>query len=228
MPDVRFIPRHDPERAVWLKNFAAELPQYAPQLHLGDGDVEQLAADAAVFDHLCRTRAAFETYTKALTARRDALRDGGKLGDFPQPPQLEPPPPGALAGIFKRAGQLAQRVKVSSGYASHIGAALGLIAPKKHPLDLAAVQPKIEVIASPGLQPLLKWKKGRLPGVQIWADYGDGSFVLIDMSTRSTYADKHPLPPRGTAVVWRYKAIYFKDDKMVGQWSNTVSATVTG
>ena len=227
MPDVRFIPRHDPQRAQWLNQFAAELPKYAAQLKMSDADVAQLATDAAVFDHLCRTRAAFEDYTKALTFWRNAARDGGTLGNFPQPPQLQPPPPGATAGIFKRAGQIAKRVKTSPGYAPPIGSALGLIAPKKH-LDLATVQPEIEVTAQPGMQPHIKWKRGRLGGVHLHADRGDGNFAYLTTSVLSSFTDTHPLPPHDTAAVWKYKAIYFKGDAEVGQWSSTVSATVTG
>ena len=228
MPDVRFIPQDDPQRAVWLNRFAAGLPKYAAQLNTSAADVAQLTAEAAVFVHLCRTRAAFTGYAKALTSWRNAVRDGGKIGAFPQPPTLEPPPPGAVAGIFKRAGQIAQRVKLSPGYSPPIGADLGLIAPKKHPVDLATVQPDIEVIARPGAQPFIKWKKGRMPGVQIYVDRGDGNFGHLTTDVTPGFTDPFPLPPRGTAAVWRYKAIYFKGDAQVGLWSKIVEATVTG
>jgi hypothetical protein len=227
MPDVRFIPRHDPERAEWLKKFAANLPKYAAQLNVTAEAMAQLATDAAVFDHLCRTRAAFDTYTKALTAWRNALRDGGQLSDFPQPPQLEPPPPGAVAGIFPRASQLARYVKLTTRNQPHIATNLGLIAPKRN-LDLATVKPEIRVIATPGMQPFIKWKKGRLDGVHIHVDRGDGNFVWLTSDITPGFTDPSPLPPPGTAVVWRYKAIYFKGDAPVGQWSNIVSVTVTG
>ena len=137
-------------------------------------------------------------------------------------------PQGLVAAFLKRTGKLAHYVKVMPGYAPHMGAAMGLIAPHRHPPDLAAVQPELAATASPGVQPLLKWKRGRLPSVQIFADHGDGKFVLMTLHLGSRYTDRTPLPPPGIAVVWRYKAIYYKDDAQIGQWSKTVSVTVTG
>ena len=109
-----------------------------------------------------------------------------------------------------------------------MGAEMGIIAPHRHPLDLATVQPELAATASPGVQPLLKWKRGRLPSVQIFADHGDGKFAFLTSSVLSRFTDHSPLPPRGTAAVWNYKAIYYKDDAQIGQWSKTVSVTVTG
>lgn len=192
--------------------------------------VAQLVADEAVFAHICRTRTMVVAYAQALTAWRNAARDGTQLGDFPKAPQIDPPPPGAVAGIFTRAGKLAHRIKVLPGYTSTIGAQLGLIAPAKHPVDLSAAKPELEVTASPGQPPVIRWRKGRMGMLAIHVSREGAPFVLLQMCSRNFWTDTSPLPPAGMAQVWRYKAIFVDsgNQQLLGQWSNEVSVAVSG
>jgi hypothetical protein len=42
------------------------------------------------------------------------------------------------------------------------------------------------------------------------------------------HIDKTPLPPTGTVLLWRYRAIYRLRDEQVGNWSQVLKASVKG
>lgn len=228
MPDMRFIPRDDGLRLLWLRNFVSKLPGYAAALNVRPEEVAQAQTDLAVYEHVSRARALVDAHAQALTSWRNAARSGTALSDFPQPPDYGPPPPGAQPGIFTRTGKLAHRCKAQTGYTPVMGADLGIIAPGKGPVNLATVRPELSVSVSPGLPPVLRWRKNRMRMIEIQRSRNNGPFERVDIASRTTWTDKERLP-QGRSEVWTYRAIYVVDDgKPVGQWSPTVTAAVSG
>ena len=65
-----------------------------------------------------------------------------------------------------------------------------------------------------------------MPGIEIFVDRGNG-FEFLAFDTTPNYVDEYAIEPGQTAV-WKYKAVYIKDSKLVGQFSEVVQITVTG
>lgn len=231
MPNVRFIPRDDEAKLTWLRNFAATARSEMDRIGMEAGRdlLEQVEIDVKVYEHVSMVRGNIENYGKALTAWRNAARSGSKLTDFPPAPVIPPAPPGAKPGIFPRAARLAQMIKYARGYTVSTGTVLGIIAPKPPPVDEVQARPALRVVAHPGTQPVLKWPKGRMGETEIQVKRGDGDFTRLVITSLNHTIDRAPLPPRGTAAVWTYKAIYVGDDmKRIGQWSAEISVPVAG
>ncbi len=73
------------------------------------------------------------------------------------------------------------------------------------------------------------WTKGKASAIEIWVDRNDGNgFVFLVIHTEPNTPDPAPLPPPGTSVVWKYKAIYRYHDEQVGEWSDVLSVVVGG
>lgn len=71
----------------------------------------------------------------------------------------------------------------------------------------------------------LEWTKGKMSGVNIYVNKGDGrGFVLLYGSTKSKYRDMSPLPT--VLTTWIYQIIYRQGDDEVGEYSDPVSAVV--
>ena len=64
-----------------------------------------------------------------------------------------------------------------------------------------------------------------MDALEIWVQRDDNNdFVKLDVDTKPNYTDNTELPTK--AALWKYKAIYRMDDKIVGHWSDIVSITV--
>ena len=52
--------------------------------------------------------------------------------------------------------------------------------------------------------------------------------ALFSSSSTPSRTPPTPLPPPGTSVLWKYKAIYRFHDEQVGEWSDVLSVVVGG
>jgi len=68
---------------------------------------------------------------------------------------------------------------------------------------------------------------GKADALEIHVDRGDGKgFAFLAIDTVPGYIDTAPIP--ATPAVWKYKAIYRKNDERIGQWSAVVSVGLGG
>lgn len=228
MAKIYYLPTDDIGKLRWLSNFSSKIGIYASTLGVTTQEVNGMLADYAFFWYVCDAKNQYSHFVQNLTAYKNAARSGDTLGAVPVAPTLGAAPPLVSADIFGRATALAARIKKHPGYTEAIGRDLNIIGPDAMPSDLSAVQPTLKIRLQAG-HPVIGWKKRGMSGIEIHVDRGDGKgFVFLAVDTVPDYMDIAPLPSAGTAVVWKYRAIYRQADERVGQWSDEASVTVVG
>jgi hypothetical protein len=129
--------------------------------------------------------------------------------------------------VLGRARKLVRWIKTHPNYSPGIGEALRIVGAETTGLSKDA-QPKLKVRLNAGL-PIIVWRKGKASALKIYVDRGDGNgFSHLATDTISPYPDVHPLPPLGSAALWKYKAVYLVGDELAGQWSNVLEVVVSG
>lgn len=225
---MSFIVLSDAGFGIQLENFNAKLPNYATVLGVSTTELSVLKTDTDYYLEVLVAQSKFQTYAEAVTKYKDLLCYGNGtevLGSFPTVPTIPSAPP-AGANVQERFSKLAQRIKGSPNYSKSIGEDLGIEA-KEEPFDPQAGKPEIKTAFSSGGHPVLKWKKGKYQGVEVWKNTGTG-WQKLDIDTSPDYTDKTALPAAGQTAVWQYKMIYLYKDAQAGNWSDEATVTVSG
>ena len=233
-----YLPEPDDARAIWLTHFAQALLNFLGQCTITGQDQENTQKDADFWAFLVGLQAEVQRTAEGVTAYKNQMRDGlprgvtGTSTALPDLPAYSPAPnlpPAAVAyGIFQRARDLAARIKRAPDYVDSIGQALGIESPDtpaKRPEDML---PTVALRGSNAGHPVLRVGRDGAPQVEVLADRGDGHWVLLTITTRAELTDPAPLPPAGTAQVWRYQAICHDGSGRIGQMSEVLSVTVRG
>jgi hypothetical protein len=121
---------------------------------------------------------------------------------------------------------MVNRIKAHQGYTTAIGQNLGIEISASQKIDLDNSQPTLKSVMRGGVVNLL-WKKGKLDGILIEKDSGDG-FVTLDKDFHPDFIDNSVMPAQGQSAIWKYRAIYLMNDEKVGMWSDTITVTVSG
>jgi len=229
MPTNYFLPSDDSGKADLLDHLAASLPKYTKLFGLTSDMLAQRQTDALAFRHALHTADEAQAYAQHRTAYKNLLRDGGDgSSNWPLPLTFSQADPSAVTlGIIPRLTGFVTWLKTQPGYTEAIGQDLWLVGAKQV-LDPSTWKPAL-IIQPQGGHPVIGWTKGKASGVEILVDRGDGQgFVLLTISITPPTTDNSPLPAPGTSAVWKYKAIYHRGDKQVGDWSDVVSIAVGG
>ncbi|MDO7877156.1 hypothetical protein Q5H93_20590 [Hymenobacter sp. ASUV-10] len=227
-----YLPNGDEERKTWLDNFAAKLPLYSSKYGITPETMKDVQLGqlwwAAILDYQSQFTHFGNTITAFKTALRNGLDAGATLSALTVPtptlPAEQPQP-----GIFALVSNIATTIKNNPKYSVADGNDLGIEGtplPKPNPSSLV---PDLSVVRGSGGHPELKWHKYNMPLLDICVDRTDGQgWQKLDTSDQTRYTDTHALPAAGTAVVWRYKAIYKQKGAQVGQWCEPVLVAVMG
>ncbi len=219
-------------KATQFEKFTLHIPTYAEllgfpgtggQLHL---DLQQQARDSAYYRWLTDQVAAARDYARAITAWRDAIRDGALPATpaVPAPP-ANTPPAVVPTGILARFAAVVRTCKGSRNYTPAIGEILGIETSGGTTIDLQNAQPDLTGTRVMGEQVYVPWTKGPFDALYVEVDRGDGKgFVFLAIDTRPDYVDTMPFPSGG--ATWKYRAIYLLADEKVGQWSPPVTVRV--
>jgi len=223
-----YLPRSDKKKAMWLSNFAVRLPYYAATLDITPSTLTSVQNDAKMFEYAIKLVDSFSKIKKERTSFKNRLRDG-PVSHTPLavPKVISPAPQTSVPpGIFKRVTALVRKIKVSDNYTTAIGKHLDIIGPETY-LDMKKIKPKLKVRFTAG-RVIIKYKKGKSDGVDIYVDRGDGKgFNFLATDNEPDFIDPSELPDGVNSAVWKYKARYRIDDKLVGKYSNIVEVTVS-
>ena len=220
-----YLSYNDAERAAFLEGLARELPALAARLRISLAELDSVRADARAYAWTLSRLNATRNHAQAWTAYKNSLSTGsGAASAFPEPPPPGEPPPPVPPGIFKRVRNLMARIKNSPGYDESIGRRLGIIGPERV-LDPSTLRPQLKVRLVNGGQPEICWKKQRLGAIRLEVDRGQG-WTYLTVDARPNTPDPFPLPP--TPALWKYRALYLKNDQPIGQWSDVVTVNVGG
>ncbi len=225
-----YLPSNDEERATWLHNFAAKLPNLASKYGVTPEEVMDMQSSALYFDALIKYKNQSSAYQNAITDHRNAVRDGLNNGATLQalmPPMMMLPPPIA-PGVFKRAKSIVNRIKANVSYLETEGSDLGIIGAEMSAIDTNNIKPVFFLRLVAGGHPEIVWTRQGMGALEIQKQDSDGKWHFLAIDTVPNYTDMEPLPASGQSAVWQYRAIYRLKDERVGQWSDVVSVTVTG
>jgi len=223
------FPRTSSEKQAWLKNFANKLGKYAAKYNISTAEVNEVKASDNAYSYYLNYKIQHSEFQKKLNAYLNEIQDGitaqGTASVAPSPPTLGNAPAAIVPGIFVRVKSLTKRIKGHLGYTIADGMDLGIetASTKTAKPNLNTIKPNIVLRLIEGGQPEIIWKRNSMNALEIWVDRGNG-FEFCDIDTKPNYVDEHPLPEN--AELWKYKAIYRVDDKIVGHWSDIVSITV--
>ena len=229
MPTSSYMPKDDNGKADLLDHVAATLPKYAALLNVSAEDMASHQADAIAFRYGFNLHNSAKSFDHNCTTFKNQLRDGGTDATlWPIPPLLpEPIPPMVKSGIIPRFSQFVNWLKAQKNFSPAIGQDLRIIGPA-YIVDPSAWKPVLSILIQAG-HPTVVWAKGKASAIEIWVDRNDGNgFVFLIIHTEPNTPDPAPLPPTGTSVVWKYKAIYRYHDEQVGEWSDVLSVMVGG
>ena len=224
-----FIPNDDTSLAVLLEKFAAAGTTYGTTIGFNAADQAVFTADATAYRYTLTQQQRLRASTQQYTQWKDALRDGGDGTTAAAP--VYPAVPGTVPamvtpGVVGRLRAAARRVKASPNYSQAIGSAFGIEGEQEQTPETVALQPVLTTAINGG-RVIVGWTRGSADGIELYVDRGDGKgFTFLAIDTVPDYIDTQALP--ATPAVWKYKAMYRKDDQTVGQWSAPVAIGVSG
>jgi hypothetical protein len=225
-----FLPTTDSGRELWLKNFAAKLSQYAAKYGISAAEVADVQLSSLNLTYYLNVKTQIQEYYHRCTQFKTELQfgivPGTPLITVPVPPTFAAAPAPVASGIFDRIGTYTQRIKKHMSYLESDGNDLGIESPETAAVDINTVKPVISVRLIDAGRPEIVWKKAGMSAIEIFVDRGNG-FQFLAFDTTPNYIDDFPIEA-GHAEVWKYKAVYIRDSKMVGQFSDEVKITVTG
>ena len=230
MPNSSSIPTDDANKSILLQQLSTQLPNYATLLDLTSNEITKIAVASAWFDYLLNIQEVAQNYSHAMFSLKRILRDGPANTDIAMPSALTlptPPTSTPFSDIFGFVGPLITRIKKHSNYTEAIGKTLGIVPAVAPAINTSTLQP-ILTINIQGDHPIISWKSNGTSALEIEADHGTGVFSLLTIRMSSGYKDNTPLPPAGTAVIWRYRAIHHIHDERVGHWSQVFEISVKG
>lgn len=224
-----YLPRAEDEKVTWLNNFAAKLNTYASKYNITPEELMNTQQSAVFYEAMNNFLHQYDNFLSGAYKYRNTLRDGEKNDTTLQPlaiPMINLPAPVA-PGIFVRVKAIVNRIKSSINYSIADGNDLG-IEGKETTVETTTAKPQIKIRLGDGGHPEILWTKQGFDGIEIHKqiDDGDMKFLAIDMQPH--YVDMSELPLMGKSAVWKYRIIYLRKDKRVGQWSDVVYITVAG
>jgi hypothetical protein len=221
------IQREDEAFILQLMNFNSKVSTYAVLLGLAPDKLTALDADQELLIYVFENMLQYRAFAESNTAYKKLLRYGnGNQVLGPVPPVVGVAPTPTAANVQKRFAEIIQDCVRSPNFTTAIGEDLQILAPTT-PFNPAEGKPVFTIAFSSGGYPVIKWKKGKYEGVEIWKKI-NGTFVRIDKDYKPDFTDKSDLPPLGQSAAWTYKLIYMYNEEQAGQWSDEVSVTVYG
>ena len=229
-----YVPREDPVFAALLLHVAATLPTFFNRLGIGPttSQVMAQAADALAFDYSVRCQRILIAGGKEATAAKNRLRDGD-----PERPALAvntnfPSAPGAVPtavtpGVEARFRLFVAWLKGLAGFGDDIAEALKIVGAQLAMPDVTLAKPLLPLRVAGGHVHIdWTWRGYRraVDGLEIQVDRGTGTFTLLTIDMRPGFEDPEPIP--ANSAVWKYKAIFRKNDQRVGVWSDVAAIPV--
>ncbi len=233
MPHKKNRPNSEVALPDWFERLSAGIGKYGASLGVSAQEITDAQANCAFGAAVLRVQLALGEYTQGMTRFKNAaLYATDQCTAWPTGFTL----PANLAavshaGVIPLLSLLIGRMKKHSAYTKQIGEEMGIEGADQtaDPSAIAAKKPVLNVVITSAGHPLIKWPKGEMEGIEIWADRGDGKgYGFAYHSSHPDTLDTYPLPAPGTSAVWKYKAIYRLYDQQTGQWSDEVKISVMG
>ncbi len=230
------MPRTESLQLDLINNFADKIGSYATKYAISAGDLDKIARGRQTANWAVQMYPLLATTTTSATQWKLAVLEGPipstpaffTLPTLPAVPQAAGLPIVPDFDVLGLIAHLAKNMKDATNYDLNDGLDLGIEGPEIPAPDPAS-KPVLQGRSGTGGAPEILWKKKEFEGIKLQIDRADGKgWVLLAVDMKPNFTDDlSPLPPAGTSVQWRYRAIYLLNDAEFGQWSEPVTVTVS-
>ena len=222
-----YIPKANAALVVWFSNFAAKFAQDAETLGFTPADVDSVNNDYTMLVYMVNSVEAYKTASAERSAFLRVMYEspaGGAAPALPKAPNNPPPAVIVSPGILARTRLLVNRIKLSPAYSESTGRDFQVIGgggPAPDPNARPSLTGRVN-----GGRVELRFVKGVYDGVTVQTQAVDSQeWVYLDKVTVAPCVDARPATP--ATAIRRYRAMYFKRNADIGQWSETVSVTLS-
>jgi len=228
MPNQRYLPTDDLNRANWLIHFSAVKEEHAATFGFNAASIQSTKNDAAVFQYSVQYVRMLRNDAQGFSAYIALLRNGPETGTTLPMPALTPiaPPPTLVDGdIFRRVARDVALIKNHKNYSLVFGQKFSIIGSVdsfdastfKTTLHLKPVNKGVEV----------KFLKRKLTGINLYSRLvGESEWRFIKLIIRKGWIDPTPLRQPGVPERRQYKANGVMNNKEVGIDSKIVEIAV--
>ena len=233
-----FWPREAEGRRDWLAHWNVTItPALITKYALASADMVYLQDAQRVLAYVLDLIAVANTWAQSLTEKKDGMFSLPPTTTLtlPSDPALPAPPTGGggatlniVCGLDVTVARIAAQMKRSPVYDMADGELLGIEGPAVPPPDAATTKPILTAKIVTGGAPELGVKLSPFRSWELWADFGTGTFAMVQAGLRSKLLCNHALPAAGQSAVWKFKAIYRDGNDPFGQFSDVLPVTVSG
>ena len=204
---------------------------------LASADITYLQNAELVLNYLIELKTVADTWAQSITDKKDGMLSlpQGTTLVLPSDPVLPAPPVGdggatinIACGLDAIVARIAAQIKRSPTYDTADGEMLGIEGSEVPPPDPATTKPTLTAKIVTDGAPELRVKLSPFSSWELWADFGTGTFAMVQVALHSKVLCNHALPAAGQSAVWKFKAIYREGNSHFGQFSDVVQVTVSG
>ena len=229
---IDWLPYGVNERAVALRVIANGAVSYGAGLGLSPADIARINAIADEYAFAARIYELNKTNLKALrTWRDDVMSNRRPIKPIAERPMFDnsPMPVGTQRGLIAEIRQYVRLIKASPGFNGTIDAAMGIRSPNHVKTPLRELKPKLKITAVEGFKVRIACEMEGMTAVQIeFRRKGEEKWEKVAFLTKlpeTIYIEPRVMGVPETGLM---RAIFIKNNKIVGQYSNMPTVTIFG
>jgi hypothetical protein len=234
MPRQRYFPTRLGDQPEWLINFADKITGYTAALNLDPGEVSDRVDDARWCAHVIGTwRINAQEFAGTINPAVTLVCSGTGAVPVVLPGFTAPALPAGVAaqlpGALDRIFRFVKDIKNAPGFNDTIGNDLDVLGPEEPEPPPGGDTPRIKLFLEQGVANqivrLTFFKDGH-QALHIECRVNGGAWVFLALDTASPYLDERPLQVPGTPEVREYRARFWDDGEVNGNWCDVAKVTV--
>ena len=227
-----WLPYGKEERKLALERLAVGAETYAAQLGLSPAEVDRIKAIAEEYAFAVDIFERNRLNLRVLRMWRDSVISNERtLKPVDERPMFDntPMPVGTKGGLIAEARKYVRQIKSKGGYREGMGIAMNILPPNHVKKPLRELAPKIKVTAVEGFKVRIACEMEGMTAVQIeFRRKGEEKWEKVAFLTK--LPETIFIEPRvmGVPETGQMRAIFIKNNKIVGQYSNMPTVTIFG
>lgn len=229
---IDWLPYGISERAAALRVIANGVANYGAGLGLTPAQIDRIKAIADEYAFAARIYELNKTNLKALRLWRDSVMSNKRpIKPIAERPMFDnsPMPVGTQRGLIAEIRQYVRLIKASPGFTPVIDTAMGIHSPNHVKKPLRELKPQLKVTAVEGFKVRIACEMEGMTAVQIeFRRKGEEKWEKVAFLTKlpeTIYIEPRVMGVPETGLI---RAIFIKNNKIVGQYSNMPTVTIFG
>ncbi len=229
---IDWLPYGINERVTALQRIASGAESYAANLGLSPAEVDRIKAIAEEYAFAATV---FENNKRALKAllawRNNVMSNRRPINPVAERPMFDnsPMPTGTHRGLIAEMRAYVRKIKAATGFNEMIGASMNIFPPNHVKKPLRELKPKLKVTAVTGFKVTIACEMEGMTAIQVeFRRKGEERFEKVAFLTK--LPETIYIEPRvmGVPETGQMRAIFIKNNKIVGQYSNMPTVTIFG